>query len=537
MTTKRLRRQAKERENVKTVTENPVVRSFLCLFFAIALTLSLFAVPARASDVSVFQFSYKPQENITFSIRSGVLTLSNLPDIDAFRSVLVNVVNKSGYKHAQENLIRTMDGSASMSLGGLEDGEYYVELFFSAGGNRFTSYVFGDVVGFRWQNGTGAFAWSPTLAHNQEVYESGRSDREALAFYLAPSDAVQSTDAAIVKIAREITKNLGNDYDKALAIHDWICANLWYDVDAASNERRPAESALATLNSRRAVCEGYANLTAALLRAVNIPAKTVIGYALDASQTEGWTEYSLSDDNANHSWNEAYIDGRWIIMDATWNSRNEFSGGSHVRNGGLYSYRYFDATIEAFSIDHRIVCYPDDMIPVAEQPSAWALSQVDGAISAGLVPENLRMRYTRAISRAEFCALAASLYEIATESIVGRRAFFSDTSDVNVQKLGALGVVGGVGNGKFEPDRSLTREEAATMLARLADAMGKPLPQKMSTFADNNGISNWAIEAVGQVQAAGIMQGMGNDTFMPKGPYTREQSIVAIMRFYDLLVG
>jgi hypothetical protein len=67
----------------------------------------------------------------------------------------------------------------------------------------------------------------------------------------------------------------------------------------------------------------------------------------------------------------------------------------------------------------------------------------------------------------------------------------------------------------------------------MADVTGKPLPKKASAFKDNDKISAWAIESVGQMQTSGIMGGTGNNTFSPKGAYTREQSIITLLRLYD----
>jgi hypothetical protein len=170
----------------------------------------------------------------------------------------------------------------------------------------------------------------------------------------------------------------------------------------------------------------------------------------------------------------------------------------------------------------------------SDTPSAWAREQVNAAIEADLVPQNLQSNYTQAITRAEFAALAVALYENQRGTIMGRINFI-DSIDVNVLKAAYIGVVIGVGNNRFAPHDALTREQAAVMLARLADALGDPLPRQPATFADNNAISSWAIEGVGQVQASGIMGGIGNNLFSPDGPYTREQSIVTIMRLYDIL--
>jgi len=171
--------------------------------------------------------------------------------------------------------------------------------------------------------------------------------------------------------------------------------------------------------------------------------------------------------------------------------------------------------------------------PTADAPSSWATASVNAAIAAGIVPAALQSKYTTATTRAEFCALAVALYEKQCGTITAR-AKFDDTTDVNVEKMAALGVVNGTGEGKFSPNSQLTREQAATMLARLAAAMGKPQVEIEASFADNAEIASWARTAVGQVQAAGIMGGTGDNKFSPKGSYTREQSILTIMRLYDM---
>jgi hypothetical protein len=176
---------------------------------------------------------------------------------------------------------------------------------------------------------------------------------------------------------------------------------------------------------------------------------------------------------------------------------------------------------------------PDVPAPSADKPTEWAEADVTTAIGAGLVPQSLQSKYTQATTRAEFCALAVTLYEKVTGKEITDRSTFTDTTDVNVEKAAAIDVVTGVGNNRFDPNASLTREQAATMLARLANAIGKPFPMIASTFADTGSVSSWALTAVGQVQAAKIMGGTGSNMFSPKNPYTREQSIVTILRLYE----
>ena len=173
--------------------------------------------------------------------------------------------------------------------------------------------------------------------------------------------------------------------------------------------------------------------------------------------------------------------------------------------------------------------------PIAEVPSSWAAEFVSSAIADGLVPEGLQGKYTQAATRAEFCALAVALYETATGDEITGREQFDDTTDVNVEKMAYLAVVNGVGEKKFAPGEKLTREQAATMLSRLANAMGKPLDGQAATFADSDSASVWAAESIGQMQATGVMSGVGNNTFAPKSDYTREQSIITMTRLFEIV--
>lgn len=199
----------------------------------------------------------------------------------------------------------------------------------------------------------------------------------------------------------------------------------------------------------------------------------------------------------------------------------------HVR-GNFTSAHIGGDTFQSFDI-------PVTFIVAAEGdlPSSWAAGQLSQAAVAGIVPDSFESRYTQAATRAEFCALAVRLYEKVTGETITQRATFSDTTDFNVQKMAGLGVVNGVGNGNFDPGGTLTREQAATILARLAEAMGHPLPQAAPSFSDSAAISSWAAAGVGQVQAAGIMAGDGS-AFTPQSAYTREQCILTALRLYHL---
>lgn len=168
-----------------------------------------------------------------------------------------------------------------------------------------------------------------------------------------------------------------------------------------------------------------------------------------------------------------------------------------------------------------------------ERPSPWAQTDVDDAIALSLVPVPLQAGYTMPATRAEFCALAVKLFETVKGREITERRQFADTEDINIQKMGGLQVVSGVGGDLFSPEGIITREQAAVILANLMRAMGLPVSnQAPPTFADNADISTWATTAVGGIAAASVMRGGGNNTFSPKGTYTREQSIITLIKLY-----
>lgn len=199
--------------------------------------------------------------------------------------------------------------------------------------------------------------------------------------------------------------------------------------------------------------------------------------------------------------------------------------------------------------------------------SPWARSWVATAYETGLYSGSMRTnfneQYTRPITRAEFCALVVDLVELAeggdfvngikgisAEDYVaskGRTYVRFKTSafpfqDVKSHTLGStgsiplaysLGIINGTSKTTFSPNSHLTREQAATMLMRAGRLLGLTTGNDPIRFQDNGQIGTWAKEGVDFVTSHGVMNGVGDNTFDPKGRYTREQALVTIVRMYN----
>lgn len=96
----------------------------------------------------------------------------------------------------------------------------------------------------------------------------------------------------------------------------------------------------------------------------------------------------------------------------------------------------------------------------------------------------------------------------------------------------ATGIVNGVGNGKFEPENNVTREQACVMVVNFAKSLGISLEESpvTSNFKDQDRISPYAREAVNTAQRAGIINGRSNGSFDPQGTATRAEITAIIMR-------
>ena len=103
------------------------------------------------------------------------------------------------------------------------------------------------------------------------------------------------------------------------------------------------------------MCLGFATLMASLCRSIDIPCNVVSGYALGVSNDTAWTDTSIATDEQNHAWNEVYVDSRWMIVDTTWDCANKIENGE--MNKGEVSHLYFDANLQFFSNNHKILEY------------------------------------------------------------------------------------------------------------------------------------------------------------------------------------
>jgi len=143
-----------------------------------------------------------------------------------------------------------------------------------------------------------------------------RSNDNKLLYYLKPEMLIQSEDPEIITRAKKIVKDIKDPFTAAKMILGWVFENL---------EKIPVVSipdAKEILKYKKGDCNEHATVLAALLRAVGVPARIVVGLVYK----DGRFYY--------HAWNEAYIN-KWISMDATLKQMPVDATHIKLINGGI----------------------------------------------------------------------------------------------------------------------------------------------------------------------------------------------------------
>lgn len=127
------------------------------------------------------------------------------------------------------------------------------------------------------------------------------------------------------------------------------------------------------------------------------------------------------------------------------------------------------------------------------------------------------------------------LYRVNGAPPVGEAATFSDVSAGEWYSDAIAwaqdgGFVGGVGNNRFAPEDSVTREQIATILWR---SEGRPSASgELGVFRDADGISDYALDAMRWAVAEGIFNGDGG-RLKPTDCATRAEFACIVMRYLE----
>ena len=307
----------------------------LCLTLLAGLTTGAAAmapVGSVANDATHLRTSYHDSNYLDLTISGNTLTVSGRLLAEDLQQIQVEVGSAS-------QTVNTGEGQLfSVQLPLTHSGSVPVEVYTrQSGSTRWEGLTWHSIYIQKHSDGY-ALMESQVLSNNQAFAASAIDPQDAFRIQVPDTVAAKSD---------EIVGNETDDYTKVFLLYQWVAENIYYDYDAYYNPDLRTINTATVLDQRRGVCAGYAALLRDLILAQGIPAiycsnlsLNNSSYALTASGGEG------------HAHTEVYVDGRWIVMDATWDSNNEYRRGSYLTEApnGFY---YFDITPEAFALDHK----------------------------------------------------------------------------------------------------------------------------------------------------------------------------------------
>jgi transglutaminase-like putative cysteine protease len=118
--------------------------------------------------------------------------------------------------------------------------------------------------------------------------------------YLMPSRYCESDSLRCV--AQQLFGHMPPGMGRVHAVESWIHESVTYQPGVT----QPTTTAQDVFVQRVGVCRDFAHLGIALCRALNIPARLVVGYVNFAEPPQDF-----------HAVFEAWLDGRWLLFDAT----------------------------------------------------------------------------------------------------------------------------------------------------------------------------------------------------------------------------
>lgn len=169
----------------------------------------------------------------------------------------------------------------------------------------------------------------------------------------------------------------------------------------------------------------------------------------------------------------------------------------------------------------------------ADVTTHWAKDAIENMADKGIVNGvgDQKFEPDRSVSRSEFIAMVIRLLGI---DDAGDEQIFTDVTSSDwyysvVQTASRAGLISGRGDG-FDPIATISREEAAVVLINAYEKYKGEATAESLGFADKDSISSWAIAAVEKAVGVGLLKGDDTNTVRPAGVLTRAEAASILAR-------
>lgn len=181
---------------------------------------------------------------------------------------------------------------------------------------------------------------------------------------------------------------------------------------------------------------------------------------------------------------------------------------------------------------------PQIQIQLKDIAGHWAEKNIIRALELGFVvgyPDHT-FRPDRSVTREEFAAMLAKAMELYPKE---NKAIFKDQhviqawANTSVLALVEKGIITGFPDKTFRPARNITRSELAVIMARTLKLDTNDVPR--TAFNDSKEMMGWAEPSIAAAVNAGLLQGRGNNWFKGNEFTTRAEAVKAILSILDTI--
>lgn len=167
--------------------------------------------------------------------------------------------------------------------------------------------------------------------------------------------------------------------------------------------------------------------------------------------------------------------------------------------------------------------------PATDYAGHWAESTIQKWMDAGKISGYSDGSYKpdNNITRAEFVKLVNGTIDFSKKANVAYKDV--TTADWFYDYVGIaqeIGYISGYSKDSFGPNDYITREQAASILARIQYLNGNVAAA--NKFSDKSKVSSWAAESVGAAYDAGFITGYNDGTFRPSNKLTRAEALTML---------
>ncbi|NLB82054.1 MAG: S-layer homology domain-containing protein, partial [Clostridiaceae bacterium] len=177
-----------------------------------------------------------------------------------------------------------------------------------------------------------------------------------------------------------------------------------------------------------------------------------------------------------------------------------------------------------YVVGHNKIIFSDDLGWAKDYIVFLAARDIVRGVAEGIFDKD------RAVTRAEFITMLSRLN--GAESPDAALPFTDIDKGIwyeqPVKWAFANGIVFGISDTEFLPDKNISREEMAAMLYRYMEYAGHTLHKNAEGFDDKDTISDWAREAIDAMKASGIIEGTGENMFEPQRLSSRAEGAKVI---------